>query len=210
MTTRACPRFPKCVVTQCLHEACCVTTQLAEIRETGTSRLVAQLDHATITTFMHKDHGHLKSKKYTLARSRSKKIKFVSFWNKISNFLHLLLSIFMYNVKLQQLLNRAIAHELCVDESEVLEFVLVYVCNDVLVRRRQFRFLSCEISVEISDICSWSLWKRNRKKSLKGSYPESHSFHSFDSRGAVNEPSALLKGTSVLEASWRWVVWNNA
>lgn len=60
----------------------------------------------------------------------------------------------MYNVKLKRLLNRAIAHELCVDESEVLEFVLVYVCDDVFVRRRQFRFFSCEISVEIPNVCS--------------------------------------------------------
>lgn len=104
---------------------------------------------------MRKDHGHLKSKKYTVARSRSKKIKFVSFWNKISNFLHLLRSILsMYNVKLKLLLNKAIAHELCVDEREVLEFVLVNVCNDVFVRRRQFRIFSCEIGVEISNVCS--------------------------------------------------------
>ncbi len=152
MTTRVGPRFPQVGRhAVCLQETCCVTTR---IRETGTSRLVLQLDHAAITTFMRKDHGHLKSKKYTVARSRSKKIKFVSFRNKISNFLHLLRSIFMYNVKLKRLLNRAIAHELCVDESEVLEFVLVYVCDDVFVCRRQFRFFSCEISVEISNVCS--------------------------------------------------------
>lgn len=138
------------------------------LRETGTSRLVSQLHHATITPFMRKYHGHLKSKKYALAWSRSKKIKFVSFSNKISNFLHLLLSISIYNVKLKRLLlNKTIAHELCVDKREVLEFVLVYVCDDVLVRWCQFGFFSCEISVEISHVCSWSLWKRNKKYAIQ-------------------------------------------
>lgn len=65
----------------------------------------------------------------------------------------------MYNVKLKLLLNKAIAHELRVDEREVLEFVLVNICDDVLVCRRQFRLFSCEISVEISNVCSWSLSK---------------------------------------------------
>ena len=61
----------------------------------------------------------------------------------------------MYNVKLKRLLlNKAIAHELCVDKREVLEFVLVYVCDDVFVRRCQFGFFSCEISVEIPHVCS--------------------------------------------------------
>lgn len=60
----------------------------------------------------------------------------------------------MYNVKLKLILNKAIAHELRVDEREVLEFVLVNICDDVLVRRRQFRLFSCEISVEISNVCS--------------------------------------------------------
>ena len=59
----------------------------------------------------------------------------------------------MYNVKLKLLLNKAIAHELRVDEREVLEFVLVNICDDVFVRRRQFGVLSCEISVEISNVC---------------------------------------------------------
>lgn len=60
----------------------------------------------------------------------------------------------MYNVKLKLLLNKAIAHKLRVDESEVLEFILVNICDDVFVRRRQFRVFSCEISVEISNVCS--------------------------------------------------------
>ena len=60
----------------------------------------------------------------------------------------------MYNVKLKLLLNKAIAHELRVDEREVLKFVLVNICDDVFVRRRQFRFFSGEISVEISNVCS--------------------------------------------------------
>lgn len=60
----------------------------------------------------------------------------------------------MYNVKLKLLLNKAIAHEMRVDERKVLKFLLVNICDDVFVRQRQFRLFSCEISVEISNVCS--------------------------------------------------------
>lgn len=60
----------------------------------------------------------------------------------------------VYNIKSKQIIKKAIANELCVDEREVFEFVLVYACDDIFVRRRSIRFFSCEIDVKISNVRS--------------------------------------------------------
>lgn len=68
----------------------------------------------------------------------------------------------IYNVESYKV---TIARKFRIDEAEILEFILVYVCDDILVSWCKLGFFPGEICVEVPYICFWTL--RNGKKEEK-------------------------------------------
>lgn len=86
-----------------------------------------------------------------------------------------------------------IVREFSIDEAEILEFLLVNVCEDILVSWRKLRFFSGKICVEVPYICFWTLRNEKNKKKTNKKHVIRHS--------PRTEITMATKGVTILRLS---------